>query len=96
METFVHRTIKEELRSKVVRHPLCLMTSTTPTVLSIPCLASHLLCARDSLAAGSQAASEVGARSPKYVTRIYLGKVCLRDVQSLFFTGNPTMAHFYT
>lgn len=57
METFVHRTIKEELRSKVVRHPLCLMTSTTPTVLSIPCLASHLLCARDSLAAGSQAAS---------------------------------------
>lgn len=39
---------------------------------------------------------EVGARSAKDVTRIYLGKVCLRDIQSLFFPGNPTTAHLYT
>ena len=32
---------------------------------------------------------EVGARSPKDVTRIYLGKVCLRDIQSLFFLVIP-------
>ena len=39
---------------------------------------------------------EEGAGYPKDATRIYLGKVFLRDIQSLFFPGNPTTAHLYT